>query len=198
MANPNQPQYSQDQYPMNNQDPNSYDPNMGMGPPPMQGPPPMDQQGYDPNMGGMQPMGPPQQYGGMDDRSRIEEVAEAIIDEKWEELLRNLNKISEWKEKTEAKLNKFEQELAEVRASFDKLHKAIIGKIGEYDQNILNVGTEIKAMERVFQKILPTFTENVNELSRITKNARNAFSENEELAKKQFPKDKAKSQKKKP
>ncbi len=40
---------------------------------------------------------------------------------------------------------------------------------GEYDQNILNVGTEIKVMEKVFQKVLPTLTENVNELSRITK-----------------------------
>jgi len=59
-----------------------------------------------------------------------------------------------------------------MQQSFDKLHQAIIGKIAEYDKNILNVGTEIKAMEKVFQKVLPTFTENVNELSRVTRGLR--------------------------
>jgi hypothetical protein len=106
-------------------------------------------------------------FGG--ERERIEEMAETIIDEKWDELIKNINKIVDWKDKTEARLTRMEQEMKDLRDSFDKLHKAIIGKISEYDQNIINVGTEIKAMERVFQKILPTFTENVNELSRITK-----------------------------
>ncbi|MFO7711031.1 MAG: hypothetical protein R6V53_04685 [Candidatus Woesearchaeota archaeon] len=138
-------------------------PNQGMPQPPSQ-PPSQPPQGYSQG----------QSY--INERTHIEEIAEAIIDEKWDELVKNLNKISEWKDKTEEKINKFEQELQDVRESFDKLHKAIIGKIGEYDQNILNVGTEIKAMERVFQKILPTFTENVNELSRITKDARNTLS----------------------
>ena len=43
-----------------------------------------------------------------------------------------------------------------------------MSKIADYDKNLLSVGTEIKAME-VFQKVLPTLTENVGELSRITK-----------------------------
>jgi hypothetical protein len=103
------------------------------------------------------------------ERERIEEMAETIIDEKWDELIKNINKIVEWKDKTEARILKMEQEMKDLKDSFDKLHKAIIGKISDYDQNIINVGTEIKAMERVFQKILPTFTDNVNELSRITK-----------------------------
>jgi len=103
------------------------------------------------------------------ERERIEELAETIIDEKWEEFSKNINKIIEWKNKTEAKVAKLEQQFMDLKESFNKLHSAIIGKIGEYDQNIQNVGTEIKAMEKVFQKILPTFTDNVNELSRVTK-----------------------------
>lgn len=104
------------------------------------------------------------------ERMRIEEMAEAIIDEKWEEMLKNISKIAEWKDKTDSVITKLEQEMKDLKDNFDRLHKAIIGKISEYDRNILNVGTEIKAMEKVFQKILPTFTENVSELSRITKN----------------------------
>jgi len=45
----------------------------------------------------------------------------------------------------------------------------VLGKIGDYDKTLENVGTEIKALEKVFQKILPGFVENVQELSRITR-----------------------------
>lgn len=101
-------------------------------------------------------------------RSVIEETTEAIINEKWKELMGNLQKVNEWKDSMDHRLTTMENNFKNLQMNFDKLHQAIIGKIGEYDQNILNVGTEIKAMEKVFQKILPTFTENVNELSRIT------------------------------
>jgi len=101
-------------------------------------------------------------------RSAIEETIEAIINEKWKVLMADFQKINEWKDAMEHKVAALENNFTNIQTSFDKLHQAIIGKIGEYDQNILNVGTEIKAMEKVFQKILPTFTENVNELSRIT------------------------------
>ena len=33
----------------------------------------------------------------------------------------------------------------------------------------MDIGVEIKALEKVFQKILPGFMENVNELSRISR-----------------------------
>ncbi|MFH1316825.1 MAG: hypothetical protein ABII01_04865 [Candidatus Woesearchaeota archaeon] len=114
-----------------------------------------------PQRGYQQPM--------MGSTDQIEEIAEAIISEKWEELSRNISKVVEWKDKTESKINKIEQSIEDLRVSFDKLQSALVGKISEYDKNIINVGTEIKAMEKVFQKILPTFTENVNELSRMTR-----------------------------
>ena len=84
------------------------------------------------------------------------------------EVMQQVQHLTEANEKLTQRLQKLEQEFSSLQQNFDKLHQALIGKIGEYDQNILNVGTEIKAMEKVFQKILPTFTENVNELSRLT------------------------------
>ncbi|RMF05574.1 hypothetical protein D6764_04340 [Candidatus Woesearchaeota archaeon] len=63
-----------------------------------------------------------------------------------------------------------------MKSEFDSLHRGVLGKIGEYDQNIVNIGTEIKAMERVFQKVLPVFTENVNELNRVTEEIRTVLS----------------------
>ena len=98
----------------------------------------------------------------------IEELVESIIDEKWNELAKDINKIVEWKNDVDSRIAKIEQRIDGIKDDFDKLHQAIIGKVGDYDRNILEVGAEIKAMEKVFSKVLPIFTENVNDLNRIT------------------------------
>jgi len=97
-----------------------------------------------------------------------EELIEAIIDEKWNELVKDITKIIEWKNATESRVTSIEQQMKDLQNSFDKLHQAVVGKVGEYDKHVLDVGAEIKAMEKVFEKILPVFTQNVSELTRIT------------------------------
>ena len=106
--------------------------------------------------------------GSIDDE-RIQEIAEAIIEEKWDEFAGDIRKVIEWKDRSEDRISKIEQQLIDLRLSIDSLTKSIMGKISSYDQNITDVGTEIKAMEKVFQKVLPTLTENVNKLDRMTK-----------------------------
>ncbi len=105
---------------------------------------------------------------------KIEEIAETIIEEKWNELLKDVNKIIEWKATMEANMKALEQRQQDIKQSFDNLQKALLAKIGDYDQNITSVGTELKALEKVFQKLLPAFTENVNELSRTVKELKKA------------------------
>lgn len=134
---------------------------------------------------GMPPMGQPEGIGGMDniqniqnpqgfgeekspELERIEELAEAIIDEKWNEIVKSINKIAEWKERTESKITKLEQQFDDLKTNFDQLHQGVLGKIGDYDKNLVNISAEIQAMDKVFQKVLPIMTENVNELTRIT------------------------------
>lgn len=102
-------------------------------------------------------------------REQIEEVAEAIVEEKWEELSKGVQKIISWKNETEAKITQLAGEIEALKKDFDDLHKGVLGKLSEYDEGIKGVGTDIKAMEEVFKKIIPTFTENVSELSRITR-----------------------------
>ena len=108
----------------------------------------------------------------IDDKERIEEVAEAIIDEKWNDLLKDINKISESNNKMESRLVKLEEEIKNLKDNFDSLHRGVLGKISDYDRNLVNVGTEVKAMEKVFQKILPTFTDNVSRLARIAQDVK--------------------------
>ncbi|MEM4246742.1 MAG: hypothetical protein QXR48_00250 [Candidatus Woesearchaeota archaeon] len=104
----------------------------------------------------------------------FEEIAEAVVEEKWNEFMKEIGKINEWKEATTSRLDKLDQSLADMKSDLDNLHKAIVSKISEYDKNLLDVGTEIKAMEKVFQKVLPELTGSVAELSRITKTAKTA------------------------
>ncbi len=122
----------------------------------------------------MQPQQPMEQQAPQPqiDKDQIEEVAEAIIDEKWKEFEEDLKVIIEWKEKTESKINRLEQEMADLAANINSLNKNLMGKISEYDRNISSVGTEIKAMEKVFEKVLPSLTENVNKLERMSKSAK--------------------------
>ena len=120
-------------------------------------------------MPSQQPMEQDQQPQPQIDKDQIEEVAEAIIDEKWKEFEEDLKVIIDWKEKTESKISKFEQEIADLAANISNLNRNITGKISEYDKNISSVGTEIKAMEKVFEKVLPSLTENVNRLERMSK-----------------------------
>ncbi len=101
------------------------------------------------------------------DTEKIEEIAEAIINEKWEDLVTSLNEVVEWKNKTEQRINKFEQRVTDLKDAFTQLQKGLMDKISEYDQHIMDVGTEVKAMETVFKKVLPTLTSNVTELSSI-------------------------------
>ncbi|MEM4239635.1 MAG: hypothetical protein QXM31_01105 [Candidatus Woesearchaeota archaeon] len=102
----------------------------------------------------------------------FEEIAEAVVEEKWQEFTRELGKMNEWKDATSSRLDKIDQLLSDMKSDLDNLHKAIVSKISEYDKNLLDVGTEIKAMEKVFQKVLPELTGSVAELSRITKTAK--------------------------
>lgn len=100
-------------------------------------------------------------------REEIEEVAEAIIEEKWQDIAAEIRKIADWRDTVERRLAQLEAQTLSLKDNFDKLHSALLEKIDEYDRHISEVGIDIKALEKVFQKILPTFTQNVNELSRV-------------------------------
>lgn len=98
-----------------------------------------------------------------------EEYVEAVIEERWADLEEDIRKIVEWKNRSEQKITQVSQQFEDLKDRFDKLHAALIGKIETYDKNILEVGAEIKAMEQVFSKVLPTFTDNVKQLDEITR-----------------------------
>ncbi len=99
----------------------------------------------------------------------VEEIAESIITEKWEEALKNIGDLKLWKEKVETDLSGIKQEILRTEAKFENLQKVILGKLGEYSEGVTDLGAEMKAMERVFEKILNPLTKSVKELEEVTR-----------------------------
>ena len=98
----------------------------------------------------------------------IDETIEKLMEEKWENISQNIAKIAAWKEKQESEVKALKEDIIIIKDTFEKIEKKIMSKVSDYDKNILDVNSEIKALEKVFQKITPTLINNVNELSKIT------------------------------
>jgi hypothetical protein len=107
-------------------------------------------------------------------QASMEEYVETIIDEKWTELEKDIQKIIDWKNRSEQRMNELSTQVTDLRERFDKLQDTILGKVGDYDRTMQDVGADLKAMERVFSKVLPHFTENVKQLSEITEKLKDA------------------------
>ena len=98
---------------------------------------------------------------------RLEEMAESMIDEKWDELIAEVRKIVEWKEKVEDKQRQLANDIQKLKEDFQILHQGVLGKLEVYDGRMRDVGTELKAVGKVFRDVIPEFVENVKELSSI-------------------------------
>ncbi len=103
---------------------------------------------------------------------RIESIAESLIDEKWDELIAEVKKIVEWKEAIEERQARIQGDLDRLKEDFTVLHQGVLGKLEEYDTRMRDVGTELKAVGKVFKDVVPEFVENVKELKGITSRVR--------------------------
>ncbi len=139
---------------------------MDQAPPSPEGMPPSS---YGSNNYSEQPMMAPAP--GMDSGAlyeRMEEVAESLIDEKWDQLITEVKKIIDWKEKVEEKQRLLINDVQKLKDDFKILHQGVLGKLDDYDARMRDVGTELGAVGKVFKDVIPEFVENVKELSSMT------------------------------
>ena len=110
---------------------------------------------------------PPARRGEVDSE-QIQEIVEKIIEEKWDSVAENFNKIIDWKETVEVEINGLKSKINGLNENISSVQRAMNAKVEDYDKTMRDVGTDVKALTMVFQKILPGFMENVQELSKIT------------------------------
>ncbi len=100
--------------------------------------------------------------------NRIEEITEGIVDEKWDELIKEVKKIVEWKARLEDTQRRLQNDVEKLKEDFKTLHSGVLGKLETYDKRMGDVGTELQAVGKVFKDVIPTFVENVKELGHLT------------------------------
>lgn len=131
---------------------------------------------------------PQSQASGVDEerlQELIDESVEKIIEERWEKVTANVEKVVSWKGKVEQEVQLLKEDIVTIKNSFETFEKRLMNKISSYDKNILDVNSEIKALDKVFQKITPTLVNNVNELSRIAEDLRETKSQHSNQNKKE-------------
>ncbi|RME52997.1 hypothetical protein D6783_03190 [Candidatus Woesearchaeota archaeon] len=95
-----------------------------------------------------------------------EELIEAIVDEKWNELLEDVKKIVAWKSAVETIIHGLEERSKKLYENMELLTKDVHAKLEEYDSAISALHADLKALEKVYAKILPLFVEKVAFLQR--------------------------------
>lgn len=100
---------------------------------------------------------------------RIHEITETIVNEKWDNLMAQLGNIQLWKDRVNNNIIAIKQEIVRINERFNNLEKAVLGKVSEYGEGITTIHTEMKALEKVFEKILEPLSSNIKQLDEITK-----------------------------
>jgi len=98
----------------------------------------------------------------------IEEIAEEIVNEKWQEIKSKIVDVVEWKSYAESRVKSIDERVKRIELSLDRLQAALLGRVQEYGQNIKDLGAEMQSVEGAFGKILGPLIDNIKELNAIT------------------------------
>ncbi len=102
------------------------------------------------------------------DTERIHAIIEATVNEKWDVMISKIGDLTAWKERTDMNILALKQELIRTNERFTNLQNAVLGRVKTYDAGIQDIHTEMKALERVFERIVDPLVTNIKELNRIT------------------------------
>lgn len=105
---------------------------------------------------------------GRSDIERIQQLAESIIHEKWEEFNKKVGNIELWKEKVDTNITSLKQELIRTQHRFENVEKAVLNKVTDFNKSMESVTTEIKALEKAMEKIVEPLTSSIKELKKLT------------------------------
>ncbi|MAG78701.1 hypothetical protein CL616_05040 [archaeon] len=109
----------------------------------------------------------PQQQTSYED---IQAIVEEILEEKWKEFIKDVGDVGLWKSKISDDLEATKQELVRTQKRLEDLQVAVLGKVKDYSKTMQDIGTDMKALEKVFGNILEPLTKNIKELNKVTEN----------------------------
>ena len=114
---------------------------------------------------------PPQQQTSVQD---IHALVEEVVEEKWRDFIKSVGNVAVWKARMGDDLEATKQELVRTQRRIEELQTAVLGKVKDYNQNVLDINREMKSLELVFGKILEPLTDNIKELKRVTEDIKHS------------------------
>tara|TARA_Y100000310_G_C20639988_1_gene793359 strand:+ start:1265 stop:1900 length:636 start_codon:yes stop_codon:yes gene_type:complete len=115
-----------------------------------------------------QPTSAPQNIPQRGNLEQIEEISEAIVEEKIQEFSSSIGDINVWKERTSAEIGAIKQEIIRLRNHVENLQITMAGKVETYNKSVTTMSSEMKALSKVMEKIMQPLTMNIKDLSKIT------------------------------
>ncbi len=103
---------------------------------------------------------------------KVQAVMETILEEKLMGFEKKIEGLEKMKESIKRQISELQGNVDKVSYKIDLLEKTLSERIGNYGKNFEEISVELRALHKVFQTILPTFTENIRELRSIVDRAR--------------------------
>ena len=109
---------------------------------------------------------------------KINELIEKYLEEKWQVVAQFLQDLKAWKNTVDNEIRELREEVTKLKARVDEIENGSQQKMNEVARTIMDLGAEIKAMERVLQQMLPDLVSSVRELSKIVSELKSMKVEN--------------------
>jgi len=119
----------------------------------------------------------PQYYspsGGMDTET-ISEIAEQIVIEKLEAFTQRTGDLVSFRSEVEDRLRELSERIKRIENSLDKVQQAVIGKIGEYGDNLGFIKKDMNNLHETMSKMMNPLIDNYMEMKKFnqTKSSNN-------------------------
>lgn len=94
----------------------------------------------------------------------MERILEEIVDERWKDVTSKFSELEASRIKTETRVDELSKRVAELSSRLDEISSVVMSKVDDYKRTMEDVDVEIKALEKVMQKLVPSMAEQVKDL----------------------------------
>jgi len=94
----------------------------------------------------------------------IQRILEEIISEKWRESEDVIRSMIEWKASVSTKMKDLDTRISEFNVRLDSMNSVLGKKAEEFNQTMIEVDTEVKALDKALNKLVPALSDNISEL----------------------------------
>lgn len=106
--------------------------------------------------------------GGGTDIETVTDIAEQIVEERLQKIIKKIAEVTLFKEEAIMKINKLDERLTKIEDNMEHLQMSILGRIGEFGKDIKNISDEMHKNQDTFSKFLDPMSKNIHSLKKIS------------------------------